>query len=178
MKAPFDRPVLIRTASLLASSFALGLGINSVRPSGVSLIAFEPPTTCTAANPQKGPITEMAPHEAMHLCGRAEIIFADTREHDRFAAGHIAEAMHLPCSISAGGAEVALKKFANAKMVIVYGQSTEDAREVADTLRLRGLATEIHVLRGGFAAWEQEGLACTSGPCRECSIAGSKEKTP
>ena len=178
MKSLLDRPLLLRTASLLAGGAVLGLGINTVRPSGVALFAFEPPTACATANTQAGVITEMAPHEAMHLCGRAGTIFADTREPDRFAAGHIAEAMHLPCSISASGAEDALKKLGHAQMVILYGESTEDAREMADTLRRRGLDTQIHVLSGGFSAWEKEGLACTSGPCMECSIAGSKEKTP
>lgn len=178
MKSPRDRPLLLRTASLLAGGVALGLGINAVRPSGVSLFAFEPPTACTTASANKGLISEMTPHDAMHLCGRAGIIFADTRGPDRFAAGHVAGAMHLPCNISANGAEIALKKLGNAQMVILYGESTEEARELADTLRRRGLETEINVLRGGFSAWEQEGLACTSGPCMECSIAGSKEKTP
>lgn len=178
MKSLRDRPLLLRTAALLAGGVAFGLGFNSVRHSGVSLLAFEPPTACATANTQRGLISQMAPHEAMHLCGRAGIIFADTRGPDRFAAGHVAEAMHLPCNISASGAEVALKKLGNAQMVILYGESTEEAQELAETLRRRGLETEIIVLRGGFSAWEQEGLACTSGPCRECSIAGSKEKTP
>lgn len=178
MMSTFDRPLLVRTASLLAGSFALGLVVNSMRPSGVALFAFEPPTVCTTANKQEGLITEMTPHEAMRLCGRPEIIFADTREHDRFAAGHVADAMHLPCNISASGAEIALKKLGNVQTVVLYGESTEDAREVADTLRRLGVDTEIRILRGGFAAWEQEGLACTSGPCKECSISDSKEKSP
>lgn len=176
--ATFDRPLLVRTASLLAGSLVLGLVVNTVRPSGVSLFAFEPPTVCTTANKQEDLVTEMTPHEAMRLCGRPEIVFADTREHDRFAAGHVADAMHLPCSVSASGAEIALKKLENVQSVVLYGDSTEDAREVADTLRRLGVDTEIRILRGGFSAWEQEGLACSSGPCKECSIAGSKEVSP
>jgi rhodanese-related sulfurtransferase len=60
-----------------------------------------------------------------------------------------------------------------ARTVIVYGDSSDDGRAVAETLRRLGLRGELRVLRGGFAAWEREGLACASGPCKDCPIAGS-----
>jgi hypothetical protein len=50
---------------------------------------------------------------------------------------------------------------------------------VAESLRRRGLHGDLRVLRGGFAAWEREGLACASGPCKDCTVAGSsKEHAP
>jgi rhodanese-related sulfurtransferase len=178
MSSPFDRALLLRTGLLLFGGSALGLGINAARPSGVSLRSFEPPTACTAAATQDTPVVELAPHEAVHLCGRAGTVFADTRTADQFAAGHVADAVHLPCDLSASGAEAALKELGQAQTVVVYGESTEEAHEVAETLRRRGLEAEVRVLRGGFSAWEQEGLACASGPCRKCMISNPKESTP
>lgn len=55
-----------------------------------------------------------------------------------------------------------------AQTIIVYGASTDEGRTVAEVLRLRGLKAKLRVLRGGFSAWEREGLAGTSGPCGHC----------
>jgi rhodanese-related sulfurtransferase len=178
MSLQLDRPLLLRTAALLLGSAALGLGINAARPAGVDVLGFEPPTTCTSAAEQDAPVVEMTPLAAAGLCGQSDAVFADTRTAERYAAGHVADAVHLPCDATARGAEVALKELGHARTVVVYGESTEEAREVAGTLRRRGLEAELRVLRGGFSAWEQEGLACASGPCRKCTIATSKEQSP
>ncbi|WP_437669093.1 rhodanese-like domain-containing protein [Sorangium sp. So ce131] len=178
MSRQLDRPLLLRAAALLLGGAALGLGVNAARPAGVALVSFEPPTTCTSAPEQDAPVVQMTPLAASGLCGQPGIVFADTRTAERFAAGHVAGAIHLPCDATASGAEVALKGLGHAQTVVVYGESTEEADEVAATLRRRGLQAEIRVLHGGFAAWEQEGLACASGPCRHCASASSQEATP
>ncbi len=178
MSFRLDRPLLLRAAALLLGGSALGLGINAARPTGVALFGFEPPTACTAAEALDAPVVELTPLEASGLCGHSGILFADTRTAERFAAGHVADAIHLPCDASASGAEIALGEIRHAQTVVVYGESTEAASEVAETLRRRGLKTEVRVLRGGFAAWEQEGLACASGPCPGCSVTSGKEHSP
>lgn len=178
MSWQLDRPLLLRAAALLLGGAALGLGINAARPAGVALLGFEPPTSCTAAAEQDAPVVEMTALAASGLCGHPGTVFADTRTAERFAAGHVADAIHLPCDATASGAEVALKELGHAQTVVVYGESTEEAHEVAETLRRHGQRAEIRVLRGGFAAWEQEGLACASGPCRRCTIATSRETSP
>ncbi|MRG90721.1 rhodanese-like domain-containing protein [Polyangium spumosum] len=178
MSSGLDRPLLLRTAALLVGGAALGLGVNAARPSGVALAGFEPPTACTSAAVEASPVIEMTPLEAAGLCGQPGIVFADTRSSEHFAAGHVADALHLPCDTTASGAEVALKELGHAKTVVVYGASTEEAYEVAETLRRRGLTMDLRVLRGGFVAWEQEGLACASGPCPGCSIHPRQEPSP
>ncbi|MFT3764673.1 MAG: rhodanese-like domain-containing protein [Minicystis sp.] len=171
-----DRPSLLRASVLVLGGAALGLAANAMRPDRVSLFGFEAPVTCSAGTEtQAAPIVEMAPHEASHLCGRPGVVFADTRPAARFAEGHVADAVHLPCDASAVGAEPALKKLDKATTIIVYGDSSDDGHSVAETLRKRGLNRDLRVLRGGFAAWEKEGLACASGPCRDCTAASSKE---
>jgi rhodanese-related sulfurtransferase len=171
-----DRPSIFRAAVLVIGGSALGLAGNAARRDGVSLRGFEAPTTCTAAAQVEAPIVEMAPHEASHLCGRPGVVFADTRPALRFSEGHVADAVHLPCDATAPSAEQAIRKFGKAEIIIVYGDSSDDGRAVAESLRRRGLHGDLRVLRGGFGAWEREGLACASGPCKDCSIAGSSTK--
>ena len=49
------------------------------------------------------------------------------------------------------------------------------AERVIGTMPL-GLRGDLRVLEGGFAAWEKQGLACASGPCHECTVAGSSKE--
>jgi 3-mercaptopyruvate sulfurtransferase SseA len=79
----------------------------------------------------------------------------------------VAGAIHLPCDASGSVASEAMHKLEGAATVIVYGESTDDARPVAASLHRR-LHNRVSLLKGGFAAWNQAGLACASGPCDEC----------
>jgi rhodanese-related sulfurtransferase len=175
MSLHVDRPVLLRAAVLVFGGGALGLGTNAVRPGGVALRGFEAPTSCPSesAGALEIPVVELAPREASLLCGQAGVVFADTRPVARFEEGHVADAVHLPCDATEAGAQAVIGRLANATMVIVYGDSSDDGRAVAETLRRRGLHADLRVLHGGFAAWEREGLACASGPSVGQSIAGS-----
>lgn len=155
---------------------AAGLGANAVRPGGVALLGFEPPVTCSAEPAGEGPVIEITPREASLLCGSAGVVFADTRDAARFEQGHVADAVHLPCDSTEIGAQAPLDQLDHAQTVIVYGDSSDDVRAVAETLRRRGLHGDLRILRGGFAAWEQEGLACASGPCKDCTLAGSRSR--
>lgn len=176
MSPRLDRSSALRAAVLLLGGGAIGLAGNAARKEGVALRGFEAPTTCTAeAGGEAPPIVEMEPREAAHLCGRAGVVFADTRPEARFAEGHVADAVHLPCDTTAVGAEPAIKRLGKAGTIIVYGDSSDDGRAVAETLRRLGVHGDLRVLHGGFAAWEDAGLACASGPCRDCTVAGSKE---
>ena len=177
MPKGFDRPLLFRAAALLVGGAGVGLGLNAARPGGVSLLSFEPPTACTGEAHAVAPVAELTPKEASQLCNTGGVVFADTRPDDRFEAGHVAGAVHLPCDATELGAQAAIASLthANAQTVIVYGDSSDDGRAVAETLRLRGFHADLRVLTGGFAAWERDGLACASGPCEDCSIAGKTE---
>jgi len=170
-----DRPLILRAAALVLGSGALGLGANAVRPGGVAIRAFAAPTACTAdPSGHEAPIVELTPREASFLCEQSGVVFADTRASARFEEGHVADAVHLPCDATELGAQAAISHLSQAQTVIVYGDSSDDGRAVAETLRRRGLRGDLRVLHGGFAAWEREGLACASGPS---PVAGS-EKTP
>ena len=177
MLLALDRPVLLRAAVLLLGGGALGLGANLARTGGVALVGFQAPTTCTAeaGGTPLAPVVELTPREASFLCARPGVVFADTRSAQRFQDGHVADAVHLPCDATESGAQSVIGRLSNAELVIVYGDSSDDGRRVAETLRRRGLHADLRVLHGGFGAWESEGLACVSGPSEERSIAGSTE---
>jgi rhodanese-related sulfurtransferase len=110
----------------------------------------------------------MSPNEASSLCGRANVVIADTRGESAFAEGHVAGAVHLPCDAGGKTAVDALAHFSHAQTIVVYGASTDDARAVAESLQRRHPDVKVAVLDGGFAAWSSAGLACASGPCAEC----------
>src|SRR5690242_17788007 len=128
-----DRPLLIRAAALVLGGAAAGLGANAVHPAGVALLSFEPPTTCSGeAAAAAAPIVEMDPQEVAYLCGRTGVVFADTRPPLRFEEGHVADAVNLPCDATASGAEAAIVRLKHAQTVIVYGDSSDDGRAVAE----------------------------------------------
>jgi rhodanese-related sulfurtransferase len=159
---------LLRALALLAVGGAVGLALNAARKDGVPLAAFAPPTECTA---EAGPPPLTGPDAAAALCGRPDVVIADTRPAARYAEGHVASAIHLPCDAAGSVASEAMARLDAARTVIVYGEGTEDALPVAATLRRRlagGDPSRVMVLRGGFAAWSQAGQACASGPCDEC----------
>src|SRR5277367_6131172 len=97
MDRRLDRLLLVRAAALVIGSGAAGLAANAVRPGGVALLSFEPPTACSAAPASEAPVLELAPREASLLCGRAGVVFADTRAAARVEEGHVAGAVYLPC---------------------------------------------------------------------------------
>jgi rhodanese-related sulfurtransferase len=98
------------------------------------------------------------------------VVIADVRSSERFAAGHVAGAIHLPCASTGEAATGALTRVGSAHTVVVYGDSTEQATPVAESLRqrLRERPVELVVLKGGFGEWDRAGLACSSGPCPDC----------
>jgi rhodanese-related sulfurtransferase len=158
-----------RALSLVAGAAALGLVANAVRPNGVALASFAPPTECAGPHDPKA-AAELPPADAAGLCGQPGVVIADTRSAGAYAEGHVAGAVHLPCDAGQAGVE-ALTHFDRAQRIVVYGQTSDDARAVADSLQRRHPDARVQVLAGGFAAWSSAGLACASGPCDECKTA-------
>lgn len=170
--------LLARALALAAVSTALGLGYNAVRPQGVALRTFSPPTACGV--PGTGAATAadgiawvevLPPAQAVRLCGDQGVLVADARPATRFAEGHVAGALHLPCAASSSEATSAMARMHDKHTVIVYGDSTAEARPVAEDLRRRAGRPGLRmvVLEGGFSAWSTAGLACSSGPCPHCA---------
>jgi rhodanese-related sulfurtransferase len=172
--------LLTRAALLLGVSMLAGLGINAVRRDGVRFASFAPPALCAAgAGPGTGAaaatVTVVAPAEAVGLCGDPHTLVADVRAADAFALGHVTGALHLPCAAAGSVADAAAQLLAGRKTLIVYGDDTGDARLVAEQMRRRRRCDGVRVLvlEGGFPAWSQAGLSCSSGPCPDCQATRS-----
>jgi 3-mercaptopyruvate sulfurtransferase SseA len=174
--------VVARAGVLVAASAALGLTFNAVRPDGLALGAFAPPATCVVSGAGAGAgsgsgsvgarvVEVLPPVQAVRLCGDTGVLIADARPAGRFAEGHIVGALHLPCAARGSEATSALERMRDKHTVVVYGDTTAEARPVADDLRRRvgRPAMRVVVIDGGFAAWNGAGLACSSGPCPHCT---------
>ncbi len=118
------------------------------------------------------PSEVLEPNETAQLCGDSRVLIADARPAAKFAEGHVAGAIHLPCAASGEAADEAMSHLHGKHTLIVYGDTTDEAEPVAEELKRRAAAPlRIVVLKGGFPAWNQAGLACSSGPCAGCKEA-------
>ncbi len=166
-----------RLAVLIAAGAALGLLINLAHPRAVRFASFAPPRVCSAGEEHTSAATPPAVEllslaQVASLCGDPHAMVADARSATRFAEGHVAGAVHLPCASSRIAANAALDRLVGKETLVVYGDSTEEAMPVAEELRRRGdrPGLRVAVLAGGFPAWSQAGLACSSGPCADCGV--------
>ena len=169
--------LLGRLAVLLVAGAALGLVVNLLHPRAVRFASVAPPRACAAAPDYAGAIAPPAVEllslaQVASLCGDPRAMVADARAAERFAEGHISGAIHLPCASSRTAASAALDRLAGKETLVVYGDDTDDALPVAEELRRRGErpGLRVAVLAGGFRAWSQAGLACSSGPCADCGV--------
>jgi rhodanese-related sulfurtransferase len=160
----------LRALMLLLAGLVLGLLQNAARKDGVALRLTPAPTSCEAPT---GVPAEITPEGAAALCQAGGVVVADARSAARYAEGHIADAIHLPCDAAGQVAADALSHVAGARTILVYGETTEEARPVASGLmqRIHDPSVRVIVLAGGFTAWSKAGLACASGPCGECKDA-------
>ena len=145
---------------------ALGLAVGAARPGGLHLVPHPHAAACEAPAVEPRRIT---PVDASKLCTDGDVLVADARPAADFAAGHVANAVHLPCDAQGDVAAQALAKLGGHSKVIVYGASTEEALTVARSIAQRS-ALAVYALEGGFSAWEHAGLACASGPCESCAV--------
>ena len=88
--------LVARALILVVAAAGLGLVVNAVRPGGLRFGSFEAPATCDAAEAAGTPL-ELSPADAAKLCGQPDVLIADARPANRFAEGHVAGAIHLPC---------------------------------------------------------------------------------
>lgn len=163
---------LAAALALAAAGVLAGLGLGAVRSGGLQLSAKPRPEVCAGPGAPHLEVARVLPAAAARLCGESRVLIADARSAEEFAKGHVAGAVHLPCSASGAAAGAALGALQGYSALLVYGASTAEAAQVAEGLaaRVQPGGPRVLALEGGFAAWEQAGLACASGPCDQCAL--------
>jgi rhodanese-related sulfurtransferase len=143
----------------------VGLLVNVVEPGGlvlgrrVTAQAVADSQTCAAPEVQ----SRVDVAEALRLFDSAAVTFADARASEEYAAGHIAEALHLPCSADA---PEWLEGIPRSRTVVVYG-SGGSVDQVAQALTAAGYR-DVLVMESGFSAWRDLGGASQAGECHGC----------
>jgi rhodanese-related sulfurtransferase len=129
---------------------------------------FVPVAVCT--NSARPEIRVLQVEQAAKLCGDSRTLVADVRSGPAFAEGHVAQAVHIPCSGSMADVAQVRERLKDKHMLVVYGETEEQAHKVANDLgaRIGRPDLALAVLAGGWRAWFEAGLACASGPCDEC----------
>jgi 3-mercaptopyruvate sulfurtransferase SseA len=160
----------VRALALLAAGAALGFVTNAVRANGIALTRYEAPRSCSGTAPEGKPVQVVPASTVSGLCGVSNVVFADVRSPERFAEGHVAGAIHITCTASAAAARDTIAAVRGKNVLVVYGEGVDDARPVAEGLLARAGRSDLQVmvLDGGFGAWSNSGLACSSGPCDDC----------
>jgi rhodanese-related sulfurtransferase len=158
--------IALRAAALAVLGAAVGVG-NHWTQFGAAFTRVETAEVCEAPDVVGEPVA-LAPGEASSLCTASDVIVLDVRSAELYAAGHIADAEHLPCTRGALRHELA-ERLHTASAVIVYGQDSEEALAVATSLMQQNVHN-VHLLEGGYPAWEAAGLACSSGACPGCDL--------
>jgi rhodanese-related sulfurtransferase len=161
----------LRTTLILGAGALTGWVLNGIRAEGVQPAQFQAAVSC-GAPAADSTIGLLSPEHAQHLCGAPGVLVADVRPADRFERGHVVGAIHLPCAASGDVLGRALGAAAGKHTLVVYGENTAEAQTVATSLqqKLHRPDLKITVLEGGFAAWDAQGLACSSGPCPDCGV--------
>ena len=98
---------------------------------------------------------EVSAFEAVQLINRRDAVVLDVRDSGEFAAGHIANAKHVP------EAQIVermkdLEKF-KSRPILVSDRTGTRAAVVSGVLRKQGFS-EVFALKGGIAAWQQAGV--------------------
>jgi rhodanese-related sulfurtransferase len=101
------------------------------------------------------PGNEVDPLGAVQLINRRDAVVIDVRDSGDFAAGHIANARHIP------EAELAdrireLQKF-KSRPIIVSCRTGSRSAIASGILRKNGFS-DVFALRGGIAAWQQANM--------------------
>ena len=94
---------IVQAIALATTGALLGLGVNALRPAGVSLLRpwvgdNDATAECALASADPVRIDAVA---AMRLLATHAAVFGDVRGASEYAAGHVVDAVHLPCSAEA-----------------------------------------------------------------------------
>lgn len=120
-----------------------------------------------------GGVPNLSPNEAVTLINRSNALVLDVRDDAEFAAGHIADATHIPVA----GLEARLgelKKY-KTKAILVNCQRGLRAAKACEILR-KAEFTQVHNLQGGLNAWVEAKLPVVTSASAKASAGKTTAK--
>lgn len=97
---------------------------------------------------------EVKPDELAKLIQMKRVVPVDIRDAATYARAHIPSAVHVALEeLTEKASELSPK---DGRLRVLYGRSTEEAKEAADQLRDAGV--EVGFLEGGMLHWEADGF--------------------
>lgn len=133
------------TNNILLIGLAFGSAIMLLIPSGKKAV---------------GGVPNLTPAEAVTLINRSNALVLDVRDDAEFAAGHIANATHIPLAQMAARINE-IKKYQN-KPILVNCQRGGRSAKVCSLLR-EAEFTQVYNLQGGLVAWQEAKLPVIKG---------------
>ena len=103
---------------------------------------------------------EVGTFEAVQLINRRDALVLDVRDTGDYAAGHVANAKHIPEAQLADRMKE-LDKHKSRPIIVSCGTGSR-SHVVTGALRKQGFA-EVFALKGGVAAWQQASLPLEKG---------------
>ena len=98
---------------------------------------------------------EVKPAELAQLLAQRRALPVDIRDERSYGRTRIPGAVHVAKDdLETKAAELSPR---DGRLRVLYGRTTEDAREAAE--KLRGAGVDVGFLEGGFLHWEADGLA-------------------
>lgn len=97
---------------------------------------------------------EIRPDELAQLIAQKRAVAVDIRDASSYGRARIPGAVHIPRDqLEAKKKELTVR---DGRVRVLYGRSTDEAKEAAETLREAGV--NVGFLAGGFLHWEADGL--------------------
>lgn len=154
-------------ALIIAVVFSLvGLGLNSVSPSGIPLM-YTPPEKLVVSGVSIPLIDEV---EARRFLEDPSSVFVDTRNEEDFAERHVKGAVFLhPNSVEERFPEVQPLIPEESRVILYcYGPECDMAERVAEFLAQLGYKNMM-IMSAGFKSWEKAGFPSESSKRKERS---------
>jgi rhodanese-related sulfurtransferase len=102
---------------------------------------------------------EVTPKDLQQLLLAKRALPVDVRELSAFSRYHIPGALHMPKDDLATRVAELLPQ--DGRLRVLYGRTTDEAKELAEAVRSSGM--DVAYLVGGFLHWEAEGLEVERG---------------
>jgi len=154
---------VLQAAAMLLVGGGVGLLANALHPMGLPLTLGEVPKPGVPTWVWRQ-VARVPPAEAQRLWERGEVILVDTRNAEDYAAGHIRGSVSLPYHQFTSRYPAVADRLPRDRPLLIYcyGSSCGLSMRLAKRLLAEGYS-DLTVLEGGIAAWEQAGYP-TTGP--------------